>query len=218
MRRVLLAAILTALFVAGMYLLFWPVASEPVAWTPPANPGRTGVFAANRGLAARDTLSLGQAFGPTAMIPDEDGHLYVSTISGHVLRVHAGSGDVDIIASTASPIVDLAFAPKRGLIIVDAVRGVFRLTIARRLEPLPTVIDAESMGLPSGVAVGRDGTLYISDASSRFAVQPGGDPLRSALLELIEHRGSGRIIALPPGDGPGHRAQVVASNLHLPCG
>jgi sugar lactone lactonase YvrE len=73
------------------------------------------------------------------------------------------------------------------------------------------VLAAEAGGEPirfaNDVDVAADGTLYFTDTSSRF-------PLEHSDLDFIEHRGTGRLLALAP-DG---QVRVVATGLHYPNG
>ena len=54
--------LLGSLLLAG-YLLLWPVPIEPAAWSPPANPGWTGVYAQNQQLAGVQRRRLGGPHG-----------------------------------------------------------------------------------------------------------------------------------------------------------
>ena len=63
------ALLLVLVGIAGLYLLFWPVPIDPLAWTPPEAPSLTGVYAPNSLLAPVERL--GQGAGKSRVF-DED--------------------------------------------------------------------------------------------------------------------------------------------------
>ena len=74
MRRIVVPLGGVVAVIAG-YLLAWPIPIDPVAWTPPPNPGFTGRFAPNDALARVELLLEGVGTGPEDVARGPDGLL-----------------------------------------------------------------------------------------------------------------------------------------------
>src|SRR5439155_1492056 len=61
----------------------------------------------------------------------------------------------------------------------------------------------------------RDGRIYFSDASTRFGARQGGSTYSASLLEIIEHRGNGRLLVWDPATG---KAAIVLRGIHFANG
>lgn len=122
----------------------------------------------------RSTLASGLA-GPVQMALGPDGALYVSEAAGQITRVSLADGAKTVVASGLALPEGLAFTPWGSLVVAEVAAG--RLTEIsldgasagqRRsvAEQLPIGL-AAGPGLPppyvpTGVAVARDGTIYLS--------------------------------------------------------
>jgi sugar lactone lactonase YvrE len=190
MRRVLVLALAVAV-AAGAYLAAWPVPIEPVAWKAPAAPAAVGRYAPNDGLAAVEWLGRGIALGPEATAVDGGGRVYTGLRDGRILRLDPAKGTFEPVASTGGRPLGLAFDRAGNLIVCDAQKGLLSLSPSGDV----TVLATEHGGIPfrftNDVDVGADGTLYFTDASSRFGI----DHVRE---DVLEHRGSGRLLAYHP--------------------
>ncbi len=179
------AAILAALV---LYLAFWPVPIDPVAWTPPAAPALAGPYAPNRRLAAVEWIGRGVALGPESTAIDREGRVHTGTRDGRILRL-AADGRFEEVARTGGRPLGMAFDAAGDLLVCDLRRGLLSVTPAGAV----TVLATGEGGLPfrfiDDVDVGPDGTVYFTDASSRF------DTYRPALLDF---HGDGRLLAYYP--------------------
>lgn len=54
----------TLLTILVIYLIFWPVPIEPVAWTPPPAPKLEGSYTVNDALAKAERLGENEGIGP----------------------------------------------------------------------------------------------------------------------------------------------------------
>ena len=63
MKRTILRSVVAIIVLLVVYLLTWPVAINPVAWTPPTAPELTGVYAQNSELARVERLHV-DGFAP----------------------------------------------------------------------------------------------------------------------------------------------------------
>ena len=85
--RKALATVATLLVVLFAYLLLWPVPLAPVAWKAPIDRGLVDPFAPNKRLQAATAIDLGEFAGPEDATLGLDGHVYVTTESGHVVSI-----------------------------------------------------------------------------------------------------------------------------------
>ncbi|RLA34001.1 MAG: SMP-30/gluconolactonase/LRE family protein, partial [Gammaproteobacteria bacterium] len=60
----------------ALYLLFWPVPIEPVAWDAPQNAGLVDPFEPNDRLRKARLIDLGEHEGPEDVAADRNGMIY----------------------------------------------------------------------------------------------------------------------------------------------
>ncbi len=214
MKRVLLAAG-AALAALVLYLLAWPVDVHPAAWSPPPAPGFTGAFAPNGSLAGAEWLG-GAAegvVGPEACAIDAAGRIYTGVEDGRIVRFPAGggAGAPETVARTGGRPLGLAFDAAGELIVADARKGLLAVAAASADAPVRTLASGHA-GVPfkfaDDLAIARDGTIYFSDASTRFGQDRYID-------EMIEHGATGRLLVYRPATGA---TEVVLSGLSFANG
>jgi sugar lactone lactonase YvrE len=176
------------------YLLAWPVPIEPVAWQPPPAPAETGLYAPNDRLRAVEWLGRGEIRGPEATAIDREGRVYTGTLDGRVLRLDPASGRFATFAATGGRPLGMAFDAAGTLYVCDAVRGLLAVSPGGEVRGLVAAHDGVRFGFTDDVDVAPDGTVYFSDATSRFG--PGRHR-----EDILEHRGSGRLFAYHPDRG-----------------
>lgn len=181
------------------YLLFWPVPIEPQAWNPPENKGYVGVFAPNDALASLERISLQGEYGAEDAAFGPDGLLYMSSHGGKILRYAPETGELDEFAQTGGRPLGIEFGPDGNLYVADAYKGLVQITPAGDASLLTNRTDDGSPILfADDLDVASDGTIYFSDASTRFGAEKWGGPLPASLMENIEYRRSGRILTYVP--------------------
>src|SRR5210317_97387 len=76
-------------FLAGtlLYLLFWPVPIDPVAWRAPTDAGLVDPFAPNDLLKPATGINLEPFEGPEDATLGNDGYVYATALSGHIIRI-----------------------------------------------------------------------------------------------------------------------------------
>lgn len=191
--------VVTALIVLlVLYLLFWPVAISPQAWTPPPAPPLTAQYQQNSLLASTERLTLvsgtpnvGAGFGPEDVALDAESRIYAGLDDGRIMRLQADGTKSEVFANTHGRPLGLAFDPGGRLIVADAIKGL--LSISR--DGAVTVLATEADGLPFGctndVDVSADGTIYFTDATSKF-------PLTNFTADILEHGPNGRFLSYDP--------------------
>ena len=187
----------TAAIALGLlaYLLFWPVPIDPVAWEAPEAPALEGPYEGNDRLAGVEEIARGVGRGPEEVIVDDDGYLYTGYEDGRVVRL-TPDGELDeVLADTGGRPLGLVFDQEGRLLVADGYQGLLRLDMEGHLEVLATQAGGVPFRFTNNVDVADDGTVYFSDASSKFG------PAREARDDVIEHGGHGRLLAHDPDSG-----------------
>jgi sugar lactone lactonase YvrE len=186
-------AILLVLVVAVVWLLAAPSPIDPVAYVPPPPPQMTGVLAPNDLLRRTELLAKGKMRGPETAVADAVGRIYGGTEDGRIVRVTASGGQerVETFARTGGRPLGLQFDARGNLIVADGKKGLLSIDPAGRVTVLATGAEGVSFRFTDDVEIAADGTIYFTDASSRFRVG-------EHLYDLLEARPHGRLLAYDP--------------------
>ncbi len=195
-RPFLIIVFLIALVV--LYLLFWPVPISPQAWTPPPAPPLTGPYQQNSALAQTERLSLGTGsprpgagFAPEDVALDTAGRIYTGLDDGRIMRLQADGANPEAFANTNGRPLGLAFDPGGNLIVADAIKGLLSVAPDGSVTVLTTAADGVPFKCTNDLDVAADGTIYFTDASSKY-------PLSNFTADLVEHGPNGRFFAYDP--------------------
>ncbi len=137
-----------------------------------------------------------------------DGRIATGLADGRLLSIDPVDGDQLVLADTAGRLLGLEARADGTVYICDHDRGVLRLDPGQaRATVLVDTVDGRPLRFASNVVVATDGTVYFTSSSQNFTI----DRWRS---DLIEHVGTGRLIALTP-DGA---VQVLRDDLQFANG
>jgi sugar lactone lactonase YvrE len=203
-RRILLLAL--ALLVA--YLCAWPVPVRPVAWTPPPAPAPTGPYAPNDRLRVVEWLGRGVAVGPEATAVDARGRVHTGTRDGRILRFDPVTSAFETVATPGGRPLGMAFDSTGRLVYCDGTVGLRALGPAGEVQTLATGHGGVPFRLADDLAIGPDGTVYFTDASSKFG-------LHQIREDILEHGGHGRLLAWHPETG---KTELLLSGLNFANG
>jgi len=212
------SAAAAGLVVAGVaaYLCLWPVPIEPRSWPAQAPPGFTGPYAPNSRLAGLRTIDIGNEVGPEHIAIGPDGRLYAAMEGGKLLRLSADGKNREVFASTGGRVLGFDFDPAGRMIAADPMKGLLAIAADGRVTLL---VDRTSAGDPvryaNSVVVAPDGTIYFTDASTRFAPAQWGGTYEASVLDILEQSASGRVLAHDPASGS---TRVVARGLSFANG
>jgi len=179
------------------YLIFAPVPIDPIAWTPPKSPGKTGVFSANENLSSAIRIAEGRGIGPEDTTIGPAGWLYTGYADGRIVRINPveGSGaDVEEIANTGGRPLGMQFDANGNLIIADGEKGLLSLSPDGELSLLTNSFDGAKMLFVDDLDIAADGKIWFSDASTRFGIHDN-------LLDVMESRKTGRLLTFDPSTG-----------------
>ncbi len=211
----LLVSMVVVLLGLALYLWLWPVPVKALSWKAPADPGYVGVHAPNHKLAGLMLIDLGTEAGPEHVALARDGKLYAAVASGNILRMNPDGSAQEVFAHTGGRVLGFDFDAAGNLIAADAVKGLLSIGLDRKVTVLADKVGGEPIGYADAVVVARNGKVYFSDASTRFAPAQWGGTFEAAVLDIIEQAGTGRILEYDPATG---RTRVVARGLSFANG
>ncbi|MGB0851706.1 MAG: SMP-30/gluconolactonase/LRE family protein [Pikeienuella sp.] len=190
------------LLMAIAYLALWPVPVEPVAWEAPDAPGYTGDFTENTALQDLELFPLPEGrHGPEDIAIGEDGALYIAVGEGEILRRDPATGAITVWAVTGGRPLGIEPAPEGGFYVADAYRGLLRVT-STVVEVLANTDAAGGEILyADDLDVAPDGSVWFTDASTKFGAEASGGTLAGSYLEILEHGRTGRILQWDPETG-----------------
>jgi sugar lactone lactonase YvrE len=201
---------------AVAYLFFWPVPAEPVSWVAPTPRGYTGAHAPNTGLSGLRTIDLKGEVGPEHIAIGPDGKLYAAMTSGNLLRMDLDGGSQEVFANTGGRVLGFDFDAGGRMIAADAIKGLLVITADARVSVLVDRVSADDpVRYADAVVVAPDGTIYFTDASTRFAPAEWGGTYAASVLDIIEQSATGRVLAYEPATG---KTRVVAHGLSFANG
>jgi sugar lactone lactonase YvrE len=190
-RKKLLASLVVLIFAAAIaYLLFYPVPITPGAWTPPAAPTLTGQYQQNTRLSAVPRMSLGDSHKPEDIAFDAEGRLYAGFEDGNIVQLEP-DGSFRVFANTQGRPLGLVFDRTGNLIVADAIKGLLSISPTGEIKVLATESDGVKFGCLNDLDVGADGTIYFSEASSKY-------PMSEFASDILEHQPNGRLMAFDP--------------------
>jgi sugar lactone lactonase YvrE len=211
-RMLRIAGVLLLALVA--YLLFWPVPIEPVAWQAAAVPGYSGPHAANDRLGAAQVVSVGAEVGPEHIDIGPDGKVYTGVLSGAVLRMNPDGSGLETVVDTGGRPLGFDFTADGQLVVADAFKGLLAIGTDGSIEVLTDEVDGDPIRYADAVVIAADGLMYFTDASRRLAAREWGT-FRAALLDILEHSCTGRVLVYDPGS---RSTALVIGGLCFPNG
>lgn len=199
-------AILLAL--AILYLLFWPVSIDPVAWDPPVAPATEGDYAVNHKLAAVERLGENVGPKPEDIAIDREGRIYAGFEDGRIVRWDANAENPQTFTNTGGRPLGLHFDAAENLVVADSYAGLLRVDPEGNIEVLSTEHGGVPYRFTDDVDIAADGTIYFSDASYKYGQT-------AFVADLMEHGGHGRLLAYHPDTG---ETELLLDNLQFANG
>jgi sugar lactone lactonase YvrE len=209
---IVLLALLAALM---LYFAFWPVPIQPVAWESQASPGYTGAHAANTRLANLQKISIGKETGPEHIALGKDGKLYATVSSGAILRMNPDGTELSTFVKTDGRVLGFDFDAQGNMIAANEVRGLLSITPAGEVTVLADKVGDQPIRFADAVVVAKNGKIYVSDASTRFAPKDWGGSFEASVLDILEQSATGRILEYDPAT---KAMRIVAKGLSFANG
>jgi sugar lactone lactonase YvrE len=208
--------LLAAVVVVGAgYLLLWPVPITPVVWDAPAAPGYVGVHAPNTRLANLRMINLHGEVGPEHIQFGPDGRLYTTVASGNILRMAADGSEQQVFANTGGRVLGFDFDAQGNLVAADAIKGLLSISPEGKVSTLTDSVNGDPIRYADAVVVAKNGKMYLSDASARFAPKDWGGTFEASVLDILEQSSTGRILEYDPAE---KTTRVVAKGISFANG
>jgi sugar lactone lactonase YvrE len=183
--------------------MLWPTGVSPEVWTAPAPFVVDGTPCASVGGFEQVKVMSPAVQGPEAIFVDDDGTLVTGIADGSVVRVTRDGARVDRIGTTGGRPLGIKKMHDGRYVIADAEKGLLAMSKDGAVEVL-----AGPFKFADDVDVGKDGTIYFTDASQRFGVQ-------DWKKDILEHGRSGRLLAYDPSS---KQVRVVVDGLSFANG
>lgn len=214
-------ALRVVLAVSGASLALGAVASAVVVfvvpspigasgWSPPPRPEQTGPLAPNDELASAGLVAAGRIQGPEEIAFDARGRLYTGSDDGRIYRIVLGEGgseEVEEFADTGGRPLGLRFDGEGNLIVADSEKGLLSVSPTGSVTTLADTVGGSAITYADELDIARDGTVYFSDASTRFE--------RGFPYDMLEARPHGRLLSYDPRTG---ETEVLAEDLYFANG
>jgi sugar lactone lactonase YvrE len=208
------------------YLLIWPVPIAPHKWNAPEMPGYAGVHAVNTKLANLQTINIGKEEGPEHIAFGPDGKLYAAMASGRIVRMAFDGSAQEVFVNTGGRVLGFDFDAAGNLVAADALKGLLSIAPDKKITVLADTVTTMSpptaaVSTPSAkiqdpiryadaVVVAKNGKMYVSDASAKFAPKDWGGTFEASVLDILEQSATGRIIEYDPAN---KSTRVVAKGM-----
>ncbi|MEE8602032.1 SMP-30/gluconolactonase/LRE family protein [Euzebya tangerina] len=164
---------------------------DPQVWTPPPDPGLTGLYERNDVLAEAEFWPVPDQ-GPEDVAVTSDGVVFTGTLDSSILRISHGGDRIERVVRTGGRPLGIEILPDGRVLVCDTHRGLLAIDPDRgAIEELVTEVGGERLICTNNAAVARDGSIYFSDSSRRF-------PVEHYKGDIIEHSGTGRLLRRAP--------------------
>jgi sugar lactone lactonase YvrE len=181
------------LIVLLAYLFVYPAPIDPAAFDPPPHLPLNGPLAPNTRLRDAELVGIGQFDGPEDVAVDAEGRIYGGTVDGRIVRLDL-DGTTETFAATGGRPLGMHFAADGALVVCDADRGLLSVDSGGDVTVLATESEGVPFGFTNDLDIASDGTVYFSDASTRFGKN-------EYMLDLLEARPHGRLMRYDPATG-----------------
>lgn len=214
-RTIAAAAVLVLLGIVA-YLCAWPVPAEPQSWVAPVPLGYVGAHAPNSRLADLRTIDIGSETGPEHIAIGPDGKLYAAMTGGAILRMDSDGANLRTFTNTGGRVLGFDFDDQGRMIAADAMKGLLAITSDGAVQVLADRVSPDDpIRYANSIVVARDGTIYFTDASGRFAPVDWGGTLEASVLDILEQAATGRVLAHDPTTG---HTRIVAHGFSFANG
>ncbi|XP_078442030.1 protein STRICTOSIDINE SYNTHASE-LIKE 5-like [Wolffia australiana] len=212
---IILGFVLATLVVAPVSVLvalYRSEALDPASYPTDYNEKTVTVPTVRSGiLKISEKIGEGVLIGPEDLAYDAaSGFLYTGCEDGWIRRVdlNAQEQTVEDWAFIEGRPAGIGFGPDKTLFVASVTQGLISVDKDKVVRRLATEADDLPFGLPDGLDVGTDGTVYFTDASFKY-------DFSTYKVAALEARPYGRLISFDPATS---RTEVLLSSLYFPNG
>jgi sugar lactone lactonase YvrE len=125
-------------------------------------------------------------------------------------------GAREVFATTGGRVLGFDFDAGGRMIAADPMKGLLAITPDAHVTVLADHVSPDDpIGYANSIVVAPDGTIYFTDASTRFAPAEWGGTYAASVLDIMEQSASGRVLAYDPAT---KKTRVVARGLSFANG
>jgi sugar lactone lactonase YvrE len=198
-----------------LYLFAWPVPIKPVTWEAPFDTGLVYPYEANDRLKKARLIDLGPWEGPEDIAGGPDGLIYTVTSDGKIIRFDSAGQHIEVFATPGGRPLGIEFDTEGNLLVANAYLGLQKISRNGVVSILVDSYMGEAIVYADDVAIANDGSIYFSDASSKFGARDSGGTYAASLLDMMEHGGHGRVFRYEPTSG---KTTVLVDGLNFANG
>jgi sugar lactone lactonase YvrE len=203
----LILGLIGTLGILILMVVFISAPISPVAYAPSPPLELSGVLTANKLLQKAELLALGEIDGPEEVAVDSQGRIYGGTQDGKIM-VLTSDGKLDVFAETYGRPLGMQFDKNENLIVCDADKGLLSINPQGKITVLAASADNLPFKLTDALDIASDGTIYFTDASSKYGHS-------EHLYDLLESKPHGRLLSYHPDNG---QIKVLLSELYFANG
>ncbi|MDW3648402.1 MAG: SMP-30/gluconolactonase/LRE family protein [Bacteroidia bacterium] len=163
----LLLGILLMLVLTSLYFLFYPVDFDPVAYSPPENPGFEGVFAPNQKLDQLQFILNETGMAPEDIALGPDSALYTGFDDGRIVKFSLEGELIATLGNTIGRPLGMKFDPAGKLIIADEYKGLISMDELGEVRVLTNEVAGTPIHFADDLDISSEGIIYFTDASQR---------------------------------------------------
>ncbi|WP_390910536.1 SMP-30/gluconolactonase/LRE family protein [Pseudosulfitobacter sp. SM2401] len=198
------------------YLIFWPVQIAPVAWEAPPSKGYTGDYFPNTALKSIERIDLNGETGPEDAAEGPDGRIFMASHGGKILAYDPVKGTTSEFADTGGLPLGISALTDGTIVVADAAKGLLSITPSGVVSVLTdTAPDGTAINYADDLDIAPDGSIYFTDASTKFGAVAFGGTFPASFLDLMEHGGHGRVLKFDPATG---QTSLVMDGLNFANG
>jgi sugar lactone lactonase YvrE len=204
--RVVLALAATPLFLTAALVATAPI--SPVRWTPPND--LISSDACVRAPSANVSVLADNIPGPVdGLAFDQQDQLLVAVSTGSVIAVNQQSGRWTTVTRGGTFLTGLAAHSDGSIYAVDERRGgLLSAPLGKPLKPVLMSVGGKRLLWSNDVSVSPNGRVYMTTTAT-------GRNLDDFFFEVLEHRGTGRLIEFAPRSG---EARLLRDDLDMTNG
>lgn len=199
--------LLALVILVAAYLLFWPVQIEPQARALPEPPALVGVLTPNNALGEAELLPLPEGRHGPEDIAVVDGGIYTTDEGGRLYRLEEDR--FAMVEDLGGRPLGLTAGPDGSLLIADSHRGILRRASDGRVDLLADRAEGAPITFANQLDLSRDGVIYFSDSTTRFAPELYGSTQLASVMTIWEQSDTGYVARLRP-DGT---TEILAEGL-----
>lgn len=168
---------------------------EPRRWTPPADPGLTGIWSPTARLDEVELWPV-PGPGPEDVAVDGDGRVVTGLSDGRLVRFPAGGGEPEVVAELGpGQTLGVEVLPDGRLLCCRADQGLVAVDPdTGSTDVLLTEVDGRPLVLTNNATVLHDGAILFTESSQRWT-------LTDFELDLLEQTATGSLWRFDPSSG-----------------